>query len=847
MEIVIHQLLCGENAKKAWDCLQTTLQDKQLARSIAFKADLTDQSGGIPWQPTVRGFMQDAFFLVMRTFPDESPTVRRGRAFSHVLVLAQSDMARIANLSDLFALLMPEIDKSVALEPIHLHLNPNVNQLTMLPFQDRFNKIIHGYTNAHHHKNTFVWVAIENFEQAVNRFWQILSSDEKVKFNFGLHFNVDAIAIDKMNFVTTPETIESRFMSRGFWVVRKQDTHVLEGVYEQLLAGDSNATRRIEAFQRAMDAPALERNQIETIARVIKTFEEMDTVVDLKQLNTLSNVMAGYSPFSHKGVSVKGQLIEKISKLVKRGDVNAVCIIKNLQIEAFKNHENLLINSIQDWLNAHLFSVGATEKTNFYLLFDKWIQTQTPNWWTKLIQTELKSFLSNLNADKTKILFNWLRFDFKVFKTIQTIIDVSQTAENHFVKQLSLSVDAESWNVLKHFARNRQWYRFHAKLLSLEYPFEKAVSEQLLIEIKPHLSGIELITNDIESSLIIDFTLANGDERLIQIAGKRCRETANLLESIDLKNNRWQSIWLSAVTQGNSLMDGFAEPQQKIHLLFDLMLEGNAVNTQLLERISQSAYANLRNYDKMTSLWSKFPSSIQTHFLKKTAASLLEALSKDANVEVPTDRILEQYIKNQAITDFLYFNNNNIKSVLPIFNKFQLPQDYLNDYVRNHPTKVEAIDAIQIGKLIHIKQYSKVASTIYSKADTSNNWKFALRECYLLLSKWDRLWLFYSGLVDGVEITEDQWWDMATEMIIELYDSGDALKTLWKKAGGKESELLIGATPNSIWRNAVSQLKKGAFADITMQSLLKEIKKDYEKSSKFKIIYDARKNFISKS
>ena len=78
----------------------------------------------------------------------------------------------------------------------------------------------------------------------------------------------------------------------------------------------------------------------------------------------------------------------------------------------------------------------------------------------------------------------------------------------------------------------------------------------------------------------------------------------------------------------------------------------------------------------------------------------------------------------------------------------------------------------------------------------------------------------------------------------ELYPNGTSLTTIWKKAGGKESDLLAKGTSSEIWSDVFYKLRKEHFKGITMNNLLKEVKKQYGENQKFKIIYDLRKNFI---
>ena len=127
----------------------------------------------------------------------------------------------------------------------------------------------------------------------------------------------------------------------------------------------------------------------------------------------------------------------------------------------------------------------------------------------------------------------------------------------------------------------------------------------------------------------------------------------------------------------------------------------------------------------------------------------------------------------------------------------------------------------------------------------NNNWKYALAECYFLLDFFTRGGLAFSGILNTVNITTDQWWSNAEEIIIDLYPNATSLVTIWKKSGGKEADLLMNATTRNVWSDAIHNLKTNKFSEIDMCGLLKEIKKNYGENDKFKIIYSLRKNYIN--
>jgi len=71
-----------------------------------------------------------------------------------------------------------------------------------------------------------------------------------------------------------------------------------------------------------------------------------------------------------------------------------------------------------------------------------------------------------------------------------------------------------------------------------------------------------------------------------------------------------------------------------------------------------------------------------------------------------------------------------------------------------------------------------------------------------------------------------------------------SLVTIWKKAGGKEYDLVASGTIRDIWLNALHRLRHRGFKHISMNDLLKEINKDYGGNNDFKALYDIRKSFV---
>lgn len=848
MKITIHQSLCGENTRKAWDLLNTTMQDVTVAKNLAYKTDLQEQTGGVNWEPTIRGFQEGNYYLIMKTFEDNSSNVRAGRKFSHVLILNINDIVQVSDLTPIISFLPNKLDKESPIVPLNIDVPlEEKHQLAFTPtFSNRFNKTIYGYLNRVEFDNTLIWFGQEDFELIVVELWKRLSVEDRVIFNFGIIFNNDSIIINRINLLSTPKSIQSKFCRTNYMCISQDDTHIPSSLLEQIVIGDNNANKKVQQFKNQLDIQSLKRDDIKIVSIGIDTFENLDRIDDIKRINTLSHIIAQYSPHPDKGIIYKLKLVQKIGCLAINLSASDIRIIRNFKIDSYKNSKKLLSQALERWTQQHILS--SKEFNSEKRAFLKEMKYNSTFWWDKAINDTFKLFFKKLDKDKIKQIFIWINNDSEVLFCIQPFFDISADVEELLVSNLPSDLNESIINKLKKYASERKLFKLLAKLLLLQYNFKEALFEQLKVDKEiTSLDGILLIIKGQNSKSIINSTIVYKDERLINISIGLCNINSKLLNAIDFSNLEWQKIWLGAIQAGNKIDAGFIKPQEKIFSFFDSVISGNKVIDEILNIIGNTVYANILDYKNRNILWNKLSCPNKELYLKVTSSELLGTLSKNSMTVIPNDPVLSAYIMEYGINDFLYFNRNNIKVVIPIFEKFkQLPEYYLKDYINNYNGILKPVEAKLLGKLIKKREYYETANAVFDKSFTNKNWKHTLNECQNLLDFFKKGLSTIRGLISSVDITIDEWWDSTEDMIIELYPNGTSLTRIWKKAKGKESDLLMNATPNEVWHNAIQKLRKNSFKTITMNKLLKEIDKEYgDDNEKFKIIYNLRKKFTN--
>ena len=846
MKITIHQALCGEK-DKAWDLLETTLPDIDDAKAVAYKADLHDTANGVAWEPCIRGFAIPKYFLIMRSYLDDSGTVRPGRAFSHVLIVELSQLFSITNLQPIFDLLPATINKTAEIKPIILESKdlkfdkdpPELQE----PSLGRFKKVIHGYTRLNDFKSTIIWIGPANYEMAVAELWQRLTNPEKETFNFGIYFNANALPGDKINLICIPERNAVKFQHSGYLLIGTNDQIELSSFSEQILLGNRDVNERLEAFAKDLGKDYFNREDWDTVNVGLKTYENLATETDIKKLNTLAHIIALYAPGSTKGAALKVRVTEKVAELLAVAKVGDLQLLANFKVESFSKSRNKFAKAVNKWLKDKIFEPTKIEIDNL-IIFDQLNQSGKKTWLSTAFADSIQEFIHKNDQHSFSKLYDWTDLRPEVFKVIKTFI--KSDAEKAMIAALPITILKSLLDTLLAFAKERKWYNFSADLHSQYLPLKEAVQAQLnLGNDAANKAALQHMLSGKSAMDIINLTLDLQEEQLYTLSANVCCANPSLLENINLDSLAWQVIWARAVKFGLNIDQGFKKFKTIAYAVFDRLVQDKYVRPEIVEAISKTKYANLLSYPRTAQLWGKLSEPVRKEFLRQTSSVLLAELSEGKTNNVPDDQVLSTYVFRSAIEDFLYYNRQKIKPVLPIFKRFtNVPNSYLMGFLRNFRGNLDAGEAKNLGKLIYQRRAEDAAHLVYQRANKSNSWTIALKECYDLLGFFDKAAMFVGDVVTKMTMSADSWWHHIEETLCTYYGNPNAITAIWRKAGGQESELLLGVPAQQTWMNAINRLKRKEFRKITMNSLLQEVKKEYGDVPAFKMLYKLRKAHI---
>ena len=93
------------------------------------------------------------------------------------------------------------------------------------------------------------------------------------------------------------ESLVSKLESGGLTLEESLDKFE-KGItlYKDCKAKLQSAEKRINRFKEALEFKTHSKADLVKITRVLKTYEELDKIKDIKKLNTLAHITAEYSP-----------------------------------------------------------------------------------------------------------------------------------------------------------------------------------------------------------------------------------------------------------------------------------------------------------------------------------------------------------------------------------------------------------------------------------------------------------------------------------------------------------------------------------------------------------------------
>ena len=835
MKIIVHQALCGENENdksSGFSLLKTTLEDKALTKKILPKTNLADlPSSGINWVPAIRGFMVDQHFLILKTYPDNSPKVRTGRLFSHVLIMKKEDVGSINDLSILFAYFEDRINKDLSITPIEYQAKNSFSST----YSSREKKVAQGIINTN--KN-IIWIGQLGFEDMLCQIWRGLDVDTRCKLNFGIQFNPIQVDTGKFNILATPESIAVQWRNkRDFFLIELREPDIPLSLATASILGNDEARAKFENFSTKIETsfPAVEH--LKTWEWCIETTEliERGQECKFKDIVQLLILICKYSIDKNKGDNFKQKVLNILIDLLKNtSDISEILFLKDVDLAAVKNANSNIKHSLTEWCDIHLFDEKFNRNTPCIGIINRLSHTENiSGWWIESIKESLTNKLKHWQKDYAEICWLWLNEDSHTFDFLSPFLpeqkqienDLINTFPNPCVIAINVLLDIAS------FAAQKKWYKLHAVIICKQHKEVHIIlNQQLLVDKEENSTeGFEYIASYFRPLDFIVETVHLNDERLWAISGRMLSGT-NFIERLNISYYGWHKIICKALQQGTKIEDLFQYPEFFTYNTLDTLLQGNEVPEEIWSLIVKNQLTDIYGYKQREKAWDVLPQTVKKDFLLATTSTYMTLDNGNTNVE----KELQDYLNGATFLQE-YFNQNkqNLSAILHLFGKINVHnQTLLANFISGYNEQLSQLDVISLGKIVSLKRWERCAENIYEKAKYNHSYRPALQECYLLLDRWKRFNISLFGYISSISINQDEWWAELQSVACDLFPKGPDDDNLWEKADGKNSELHHKTTGVDAWQKALLMLRQGGCRDITIPKLLKAMKNRFPNNQK---------------
>lgn len=827
---IVHQAVYGDK-EGGYALLKTSLADIELAKRICNSTDLLDRpSNGYLTQAVVRGFALNDNYIFIKSFPDNDPSVRKGRVLSHVLIVDKGDLDQINDLDELLSHFLPGPDKDPEFCSILINSEDSGSK-KFVESSSREAAAINGLLHLSSYNNSLIWIGEENYFFFIAQLWRQLNGNLRGKLNMGVGFSPHKIANHEFNILYVMEDYENKWKSSGFFVVGKEALDTLESMSSFRLAGYKDKSRPLDDLIDTFGIFPEEIDDLEYIESVVPIYENLSSGADFYQIIVLCDLVSKYSPDQHIAGQEKRKLLLEVIERIPLLSAEKILKLKNPDFNGFPNGKKLIGEQITGWLTKSL-PVSKIEKFTASLISAAFDPANKTEWWKKSILVGLESIFKNWKSSHAIWLSNLFLVNHKLVEVLRDFIPSNSRAENDFVEHWQ-KIECELAQTIRKLSKDRNWLILHGlSTLQLQSP-EESIKSQLIIDTDvDYPTALNKMADFIPNKEFLKLTINIAEPRLVKIAGEIVTEKPSLFAQLNVKNIVWRKIWLESIDRGKQPFDGIKKPANVVFALLEEVVKGVDIEPELLLSLSKSDFNDISNFKHRSKVWGNFDEAVKLGFIKTTTLGCIRLLDEnkigvneiedEIRICLSNSEIADQIIFDQTITvhtKILLFKE------LTVFGERELL--ILIDEVLFSPGISK-----EIGQLIMGHRWNQAAQAVATKVYSRNDLKPALIECKDLLGFFQRLGLSSLGYLSN-SVSVEEWWSALLEQCYTKYPKGPIDKGLWGRSGGEGFDLTATGTGREIWTDALARLRNGN-CEIDVSKLLIEMLNDHPNSEELK-------------
>jgi hypothetical protein len=844
--MLIHQAIYGETGGAHSLIAKSSDERSPFAELKAH----TDRPGNPPpnllWHPYLSGFGFAGYYVLSVTFPDPEAS-RPGMVLTHVLLADIAEVSCLASLEPLLSFLPTTPKRVTTISPItvsdFISESPG-GKTEVQQHPPGMSAVVNALMVNPDITKPVVWVGQEGFTKVVSVLWSNLWPEARKNFRFRLSFGPQDIEGQEITLIATPGELENRWS--GYPRVRQSDERIPDTKAEAFLLGLSGA-ELIQDLISELEFALAKISDLRKVEKCCDILQRLDVTSSTSEVRLLVRLLGDLSPEPEKGVAVKRKAFRRLADLTKVGRAPDVMALRNLDISPFMEGEYLLTRMVEEWMVQWIHSDSVTiARENAELIKTALIPSGTA--WHKAIQESLHLALSAWRPSTASAIWHWWRNIPELLELLADEIPNGSEYEHSLVKAFPEALSEVLGEKVRVFAETRGWYVLHASSVASYCKPAEAFRRHLRIDRDSSRAvGLRDLSARVEPEDVLAAALTHDDMRLLRIAGEIAANNPRLLDQFDVTVDKWRKIWTYSVEAGANIWTGISNPGRTVHSLMDILLQDERIDPSILLAIAATPHGDLTSYPRRSEVWSKMESRVADAFVEANAEGWLAVFKLNPHFDMAVEKRLENAILNEGrvLRHLGYGRSETLSFGISLFRRFQglTERQFINwlESILNTGSAIEPVSSALVGKLIASRRWNNAAHELYRYFSYRNRVDLvpALRECYDLLGWLDRF--FLHGKL-SFSITEDEWWSAFQEMATRLYPKGPGEQHVWSRSGGDISLIDLTQAGRAQWISALQTLRKGGGGrQITVESLLSEMKEDYHSNQELQVLWQNRR------
>jgi hypothetical protein len=730
--MIINQAIYGDKSG-AYSLLATSFDDIGIAKRICNVTDVLDRpSSGYLSEPIIRGFAFDDYYLFIKSFPDNDASVRKGRVFSHVLIVNRCDLDELNDLELLISHFFMALNKDAKLAQIEVpSAKLSLNKITS---PSRKAGLINGLIEHDEYSNTILWEGEEDYISAVSSFWHRLPSAIKAQLNLGVVFNLSKIDSDKINLLYFHEGDDHKWRINDTRVIYKEDREELNSIPSYYIAGDiqnsASLVKLIDTFNLKVD----DIDDYDCLARSAPIFNELSVSTDFNGLISFCYLITQYNLDKNCAHNEKEEIVSLIIKKIVNAENKQISALKNINWNAFNSSQKTVVAAMKQWLELKLNTVdGAISITD--IIVEAFLSAND-NWWTNTVIGIVKTVFNQWRSTHAKIILSWLAKDNSLLTKFESIIPKSKVTEEGFISHWSQPTDALA-ELIRLFCQNRQWLVLHGITIIQLYDVNTCLKIQLALDKdEKSLSSLQRMAKLLDSRKFISVAVETGDIRLIAISAQKISKDNSLIKSLDIKNISWRRIWLDAIKLGSEPWTGIKQPHLVLFELLGMLINGSDIENDLLVELGNSSMNDLTDFQYRKNIWPLINVSARKGFLDATTIGCVKQLDKGMLALSDIEPDIQRNWSEKLISIRIFGDSDiSVLTKLELFDSLDFEDDDILENITR--CKYSGSEATKLGQIILNNNWKNLAEIIGNKFKNDGRYDLsnAAKQCSSIVIK----------------------------------------------------------------------------------------------------------------